>query len=328
MLMDTPRAAPRRTRISVDEQIEALSQLHRFLGFALVAQTGSSSPLRASMQLLHQRLSEFLGRVDQDDDPQQALETFGKIMLANLPGQMDRLRAALGAGEITQADLPPELVERMQAKDGQARIQIFPSETLQDEASFVRFTDGVREIAPRATGVAVNLIELGRVTRDSFQQALSAALVVIVVLIFALWRRLDVTLLVMAPLLLSAVLTGAAVVVLDTAFNFANVIVIPLMFGIGVDSAIHLVHQAREQGSTSPSGRPEDSLLGSTTARAVLYSALTTVVSFGTLAFSSHSGMASLGVLLTVGMLLSVFSNLIVLPALISLHLKTGEASP
>lgn len=323
MLLDTPTTSPRRSKISVEEQVEALRQLHDFLGIALVAQTGSSSPLRESMKLLHFRLAEFLVRVEKDPDPREALEVFGKIMLANLPGQMERLRAALGAREITLADLPPRLVERMQAKDGQARIQIFPSETLQDEASFVRFTDGVREIAPRATGVAVNLIELGRVTRDSFQQALAAAVIVILLLIFALWRRLDVTLLVMAPLLLSAVLTGAAVVVLDTAFNFANVIVIPLMFGIGVDSAIHLVHQAREQGSATPLGTPEDSLLGSTTARAVLYSALTTIVSFGSLAFSSHTGMASLGILLTIGMLLSVFCNLIVLPALISMYLRS-----
>ena len=121
------------------------------------------------------------------------------------------------------------------------------------------------------------------------------------------------------PLLLAAVLTGASVVVLDTAFNFANVIVIPLMFGIGVDSAIHLVHQAREEG-VGVEGPAEDSLLGSTTARAVLYSALTTIVSFGSLAFSSHQGMASLGVLLTIGMLLSVVCNLIVLPSLISLR--------
>jgi hopanoid biosynthesis associated RND transporter like protein HpnN len=321
MLMDS-RAGPNRgKRIPVDEQVEALRQLHDFLGLALLANTGATSPLQESMKLLRFRLAEFLARVEEDSDPTEALDTFGQIMLANLPGQMERLRAALAADEITLEDLPPQLVERMQAHDGQARIQIFPSETLQDEASFVRFVDGVREIAPRATGVAVNLIALGRVTRDSFTQALAAALAVILLLIFSLWRRLDVTLLVMAPLLLSAVLTGAAVVVLDTAFNFANVIVIPLMFGIGVDSAIHLVHQAREQGAAARSGALEDSLLGSTTARAVLFSALTTVVSFGTLAFSSHTGMASLGILLTVGMSLSVLSNLIVLPALISLHL-------
>ena len=216
----------------------------------------------------------------------------------------------------------------MQAPDGRARVQIFPSETLRDEASSQRFMDSVRTIAPRATGVVVNLIGLARVTRDSFQQALASALIAIVSLIFLLWRRVTETLLVMAPLLLSAALTGAAVVLLHSAFNFANVIVIPLMFGIGVDSAIHLVHQARMQAGDGGKS-DEGSLLGSTTARAVFYSALTTTVSFGSLSFSSHRGMSSLGVLLTIGMLLSVVCNLIVLPALISLRgpgAEPGEA--
>jgi hypothetical protein len=94
-------------------------------------------------------------------------------------------------------------------------------------------------------------------------------------------------------------------------FNFANVIVLPLLLGIGVDSGIHLVHRAKMRRSTT------ELLLETTTARSVFYSALTTVVSFGTLAFSAHRGVASLGVLLTVGMLLTIICNLIVLPALI-----------
>ena len=86
---------------------------------------------------------------------------------------------------------------------------------------------------------------------------------------------------------------------------------IPLLLGVGVDSGIHLVHRANHLAET------DESLLKTTTARAVLFSALTTAVSFGTLALSSHRGMASLGIVLTIGMLLSTICNLVVLPALI-----------
>jgi predicted RND superfamily exporter protein len=82
------------------------------------------------------------------------------------------------------------------------------------------------------------------------------------------------------------------------------------MFGIGVDSGIHLVHRARELSSG-------EAVLGTTTARAVFYSALTTTVSFGSLGFSSHVGMAGLGILLAIGMVLTVLCNLVVLPALL-----------
>ena len=97
---------------------------------------------------------------------------------------------------------------------------------------------------------------------------------------------------------------------------------IPLLLGIGVDSGIHLVHRAE---SLAREGHAED-LLSSITARAVFYSALTTTVSFGTLALSSHRGIASLGIVLSLGMLLTVLSNLVLLPALIALRRQAVEA--
>ena len=115
-----------------------------------------------------------------------------------------------------------------------------------------------------------------------------------------------------SPLLLSSVLTAATMVLLDISFNFGNIIVIPLLLGIGVDSGIHLVHRSEQLRALG------GELMDSTTARAVFYSALTTTVSFGSLAFSSHRGMASLGVVLSIGMVLTVVSNLVVLPALLA----------
>jgi predicted RND superfamily exporter protein len=100
-------------------------------------------------------------------------------------------------------------------------------------------------------------------------------------------------------------------VLLDLPFNFANLIVIPLLFGVGANSGIHLVHRSKYIASSG------EELLATTTARAVFYSALTTAVSFGTLAFSSHRGMASLGTVLSIGMILTIVCTLIVLPALL-----------
>jgi predicted RND superfamily exporter protein len=142
--------------------------------------------------------------------------------------------------------------------------------------------------------------------------------VLIVALLGVLWRRLRPVALVVAPLVLSSVLTVAAMALLDIPFNFANVVVVPLMLGIGVDSGIHLVHRA-EVGDA-------DDLMDSTTARAVFYSALTTLISFGTLALSSHRGVASLGVVLSIGMTFTVVSNLVVLPALLAI--TRGRAGP
>ena len=114
--------------------------------------------------------------------------------------------------------------------------------------------------------------------------ALVAAVVLITAFLIALWRRIVPVGLVLAPLLLSNVVTIGIMSASGIAFNFVNVVVVPLLLGIGVDSGIHLVHRAETLARTPGGG----DLLGSTTARAVFYSALTTTVSFGTLALSSH----------------------------------------
>jgi predicted RND superfamily exporter protein len=207
-------------------------------------------------------------------------------------------------------DLPEDLVERMLTADGRARVQTFPAENLNDEAAFQRFTKQVQSVDPNAAGIAFNLVGFAKAIRDSFREALILAIAIITALLFGMWRRLWPPIYVMVPLALSSLLTVASMALLDVPFNFANVIVVPLLLGIGVDSGVHLVHRA-DDGET-------DELLDSTTARAVFYSALTTTVSFGTLALSSHRGLASLGVTLVIGMTLTVVCNLGLLPAMIA----------
>jgi len=138
-----------------------------------------------------------------------------------------------------------------------------------------------------------------------------SAFIVIVLFLLILWRRVDDTALVLIPLLLASALTVATAVLADIPFNFADVIVLPLLLGIGVDSGIHLVHRARVVASG------EANLLATSTARAVAYSALTTIASFGSLGLATHLGLATLGRLLTIGVSLTLLCNLIVLPALI-----------
>jgi predicted RND superfamily exporter protein len=135
--------------------------------------------------------------------------------------------------------------------------------------------------------------------------------------------------LVLCPLLLAAAATAGVSVVFSISFNFANVIVLPLLLGIGVDSGVHMVHRYRESStridassSAETAGR---SLLGTSTAQAVFFSALTTIASFGSLALSSHVGFSSLGKLLVIGVTLTLVCNLVVLPALIAYRENAGR---
>ncbi len=263
-------------------------------------------------------LDAFVAQARAEADPATLLARLERLVLHTFPEQLERLRRALEPSPIGLASLPRDIATRMVTAAGVHRVQIFPAVDLTREGGVETFVQAVEGATPNLAGVPLNLIDLGRVTRESFMQALLSAIALIALLVFFLWRSVGDVALVMFPLALGASLTGATLISLGYALNFANVLVIPLLFGVGVDSAIHIVQQNKH-------GTPADALLtGSPTARAIFFSALTTIVSFGSLIFAAHRGMASLGAMLTIGLAYTLVAVLLVLPALIRLR---GDAS-
>ena len=147
---------------------------------------------------------------------------------------------------------------------------------------------------------------------NSVVKAALISAVAVTLMIFLMLRSIRDTLLVLVPLILAALYTVAATVILSTPFNFANVIVLPLLMGLGVANGIHLVSRAREEKSAAAA-------FSTTTPRAVFFSALTTIASFGSLAVSSHRGTASMGELLTLSIGITLVCALVVLPSLMRL---------
>jgi len=324
MMEAPPRASKEQPEYSLEEQIESIRLLRDALAEA--ERPADEPAVVTSLDSLESRLSDFLERIDADPTPERAVTEFREILLARLPEAMDRFRNSLEVSAIEFDELPDELVRRMLAPDGTARIQAFPAEELQDFDSLKRFASSVLAVAPRAAGIAPNLVDFGEATARSFRLALISAALAISILLFALWRRPGDVAIVLSILGLGSLLTCASMVLLGLAFNFANVLVLPLLFGIGVDSGIHLVHRARYDAE-----HPDEttgSLVETATAGAVFYSAMTTTLSFGTLALSGHQGMHGLGVMLTIGMFWTIVANLIVLPALlevVGIAPKPGE---
>jgi hypothetical protein len=310
---------PAASKLSVEEQLAALRDLRSFLATTGIGR--GSSALQTSVSRLEGVLDDFLERVDAGEDVPTALRNLEQVLLGQLPVHLERLRNALDPAPIGLEDLPPPVASRMIAPDGRARVIAYPEENLQaDSVALERFVDAVYGVAPAATGVAANIVGFGRATVQSFKQALISAILAIAVLLTLLWRRATEMLLVMVPLLLGALLTTASMVLLGISFNFANIVVIPLLLGIGVDSGIHMVHRA-DVGT-----KDEGGLLGTTTARAIFYSAATTAASFGALALSSHRGIASLGIVLVIGLTFTILCTLVVLPALIEWRRAASEA--
>ena len=235
---------------------------------------------------------------------------------ANAARRLDELRASLSAKKVTLETIPPDVKQDWVAKDGRARIEVFPKGDASSNAQLERFVDAVRGVAPTATGTPVTIQESADTVTRAFMTAGLIALAAIAILLAAVLRRLSDVALVLAPLILAGLMTLATGVVIGLPLNYANIIALPLLLGIGVSFDIYFVMRWR-------AGTGD--LLQSSTARAILFSALTTGTAFGSLALSNHPGTAEMGKLLTLSLAYTLVCTFIVLPALLGPVKRNGN---
>jgi len=253
------------------------------------------------------RLERALAGIAAQSNP-TAIAALSDMLTGGLDNRLAALRLSLEAGPVTLDSLPTELTQAWVARDGEARIEVFPKGDTRRNDVIERFVAAVRAVAPEATGAPVSIQESARTIVNSFAIAGATAIIVIAALLFATLRRLRDTALVLAPLLLAGLMSLITCIAISLPLNFANIIALPLLLGIGVAFDIYFVMNWRA-GLTGP--------LQSSTARAVLFSALTTTTAFGSLALSRHPGTASMGELLTIGLFYTLVCTLFVLPALL-----------
>ncbi len=232
-------------------------------------------------------------------------------LIRPLAHMLDRLRDFLSAEPFTLSDVPSSLSDRFFAPDGGVQIQVLPKDDLRDTAALGAFVDAVSELHPDATGRPVLEAGTGRIAVTAFLQAIAIASVAILILVLAVLRSIRHTLAVMVPLVLASLATVAFGVLAGVPFNLANIIAIPLIFGLGVDNGIHFVARTLETGDVGDVFR-------SSTLRAILLSAMTTMAAFSTLMLAGNPGIAGMGMLLTVAMASILVATLIVVPAILS----------
>ena len=275
--------------------------------------THPNHPASASARSLKSSLAALFARLDTIDlhGKKDLLRSVENDLLATLPQALERLRMATEAIPFEEKDLPVSLVSHWRSQGGEYRLAVYPTEDINDNGALRRFVEAVQKVAPQATGAPMVTLEAGDAVVRAFIQAFSLALLGITIALLILLRSVKYTLLVLAPLLLSSLFTAAFTVLLGIPFNFANVIALPLLLGIGIDSSLHMVHRSINNELVS------EILIHTSTARAIFYSALTALVDFASLMFSSHQGTASMGVLLTVGLALTLICTLVILPVLL-----------
>lgn len=239
-----------------------------------------------------------------------AREKVAHLVTAGLPTLLGNVRSLLTAEPVTLETLPKDIARDFIAPSGEVRVRIYPKGDPTDNAVLSRFVAEVKSVAPEAVGVPLSLEESGRTITGAFTDAGVYSFLVIALILALALRNVRDVLLALTPLVLAGALTLATCVAIGMKLNYANIIALPLLFGIGVAFDIYFVMAWR-------AGNRE--LLRSPLTRAVLFSAGATASGFGALWFSSHPGTSSMGALLMISLLWILFVVLFVLPPLLKL---------
>ncbi|MBA4036612.1 MAG: hopanoid biosynthesis-associated RND transporter HpnN, partial [Bradyrhizobium sp.] len=239
-----------------------------------------------------------------------------EIFIAPMKIVFDQLKNTLQAGPVTLKTLPPELVNSWRSKDGLIRVEALPKGDPNDNDNLRRFADAVLAAEPNAIGGPVSILKSGDTIVRAFIHAGIWALLVISLLLWLTLRRITDVLMTMVPLLVAGAVTLELCVLIGLPLNFANIVAMPLLLGVGVAFKIYYVTAWRE-GRTN--------LLQSSLTRAIFFSALTTATAFGSLWLSSHPGTASMGKLLALSFVITLAAVLLFQPALMGKPRDVGK---
>ena len=260
------------------------------------------------------RLADALSKVAAAN--QTVRDKVQAVFVTPLAIMLDQLRNSLQAQPVSLETLPPDLVKSWKTADGQVRVEVSPSGDSNDNETLRSFADAVLAAEPNAIGGPVSILKSGDTIVKAFIHAGFWALLSIGILLWIALRRVTDVLLTLVPLLVAGALTLEICVLIGLPLNFANIIALPLLLGVGVAFKIYYV-VAWRAGHTN--------LLQSSLTRAIFFSALTTATAFGSLWLSSHPGTASMGKLLALSLLTTLAAVLLFQPALMGRPRDVGN---
>ena len=277
-----------------------------------------SQPSKASL-LYKSQLQKILNQISTADHSQnfkyaRDLET---LTMRHFSPLIKKINGGLSPNTVTLENLPVTLKSRWVSEEGRIRLQINPQESLDSNDKISDFISAVRKVTGHsATGTPIVSLEASRSVLTSFAQAFATACLVIIGVLWVSLKRTSHVVIALIPMLLACVATTSIMVLVGLPFNFANIIALPLIVGIGVDSTLHIIHRHINHDGLSMN------FMQTSTARGVILSTLTTMASFGNLAISPHAGTGSMGLLLSLGLSVTLISTLGCLPLLLRRYVK------
>ncbi len=293
-----PEPTPAETKAAIEKLVHELSDAAR--------ERDSPTAVQA------RRLASLLAALVKA--PPVALDEARHALVAPLETMLRQVRRLLAAEQVSIETLPPVLKRTWMSADGRARIEVAPKGDGNDNATLSRFVTAVRSVEPEAAGKPIFIIEAAATMVKAFLQAGVLSVVAIALILFIALRRWIDVVLTLVPLLVAIVVTLEICVLIGLQLNFANIIALPLLLGVGVAFKIYYIIAWR-------SG--ETNFLQSSLTRAIFFSACTTAIAFGSLWLSHHPGTSSMGKLMALSLLTTLAAAVIFQPALMATQRQT-----
>ncbi len=287
---------------------ETLAAISKTAGELSTAAGEQNSPAAAQARRLATALTALAKA------PPAVRDEANRVLATPLMTTLRQVRDLLSAEHVTLDTLPPSLKSAWVAPDGEVRIEVAPSGDGNDNTVLHRFVDAVRTVAPQATGVPIFIVEAAATVVKAFLQAAVWSLASIALILFVALRRWRDVALTLVPLLVAIIVTLEICVAIGLKLNFANIIALPLLLGVGVAFKIYYVMAWRAG---------EHNFLQSSLTRAVFFSACTTATAFGSLWFSHHPGTSSMGKLMALSLVTTLSAAVLFQPALLATQSKS-----
>ena len=260
-------------------------------------------------------LDGFFSSLEKEKDKNAVgmLREFQGGMFAELPEKLAMMKKSLEAAPVSSSDVPVQLRQRFVGKSGKLLLQVVAKKEIFERQPLEEFVSQVKGVVPNATGEPIMVYESLTVLRDSYLRAFVYAFIGITVILLINFKSIRFALIGTLPLAAGLLLMVGGMWLAGISFNSANIIVLPLILGVGIDSAIYIINRYRQGNETAAQ------VAVSSTGIGVFLNALTILFSFGALMVAHHQGVFSIGAVMSLGMVASVAVFMAFLPALLSL---------
>jgi uncharacterized protein len=296
----------------VDFSWKALNKTLKGIQFKLQGRKGDEHD---PVQVAGNRVRSFREQSQkmEPDLAEKRLQNFSQLLFADYRNLMEELKANADVKLVKLEEIPETLRKRYISQKGKYVAHIFPSVDVWDLDERQKYLTDLRSVDPNVTGTAVNMFESTRMMTEGYVNGGLYAMTAIIVYVFYLFRNLRTVFFVLLPVLVGSIWTVGVMELIGLKLNMANLVILPLILGIGVVNGIHITHRYREEEDKHAS------ILGKSTGQAVLLSSLTTMIGFGSMMVANHYGVFSLGMVLTLGVFNCLIASITFLPALLKL---------